>query len=360
MRPPSHSRDDDHRPGLAVECLGVFDVGDVAQPGEREWAVPTAEPRDCLGVVAFAVALVDAGGAGRQRAVHVNRQFGNLALVVEFVEEVDELLGPADAEGGDDEFGAAACDFVDQFAQALGHALALGVKAIAVGALGDEDIAALDEHGVADDGHALAPEVAGEEKAMGGAVLLDFQFDQCRAEDVAGVVEGGADPRDDLERPLVGDGLEKAHEALDVGEDVKGLEGILALAAALLVDVFHVARLEVGGVPEHDVAEVHGGGRGIDRPAVATASQGGQVAAVVYVGVGEDDGVEVVGLEGEVAVALEGFLSLALVETTIEQDTFARDLQKVHRAGDRAHCAVEADFQDGPPAAVLRRIKPTR
>ena len=76
--------------------------------------------------------------------------------------------------------------------------------------------------------------------------------------------------------------------------------------------------------------------RAVDRPVEALADERRQVAAVVDVGVAEDDRVDLVRVEREVAVALPGFFAAALVQPAVEQDLVVADFEQVHRPGDAA------------------------
>ncbi len=70
--------------------------------------------------------------------------------------------------------------------------------------------------------------------------------------------------------------------------------------------------------------------------------QRGDVAGVVNVGVGEDEGIHVPDLERQVAVALESLLPPPLEQTAVEQDVAPVDGEHVHRTGDGAHSTHEA------------------
>jgi hypothetical protein len=56
---------------------------------------------------------------------------------------------------------------------------------------------------------------------------------------------------------------------------------------------------------------------------------------------GEDDVMKASGIDGERAVALEGLLSLPLVEPAVEEKPLAVHLDQVHGARDRARRAEE-------------------
>jgi hypothetical protein len=60
--------------------------------------------------------------------------------------------------------------------------------------------------------------------------------------------------------------------------------------------------------------------------------------------VAQDDGVNLLRVERKTAVALDGFLAVALEEAAFEQQPFAVDLEQVHRAGGGARRAEEVDL----------------
>jgi len=186
----------------------------------------------------------------------------------------------------------------------------------------------VDDGGVAEDEHVVAAEVAGEEEAFFSFEEVDG--DEGGAEEVTGVVEGGDDAGEDFDILFIWRGFEALHGGVYVVEAVERLEEVLALARTFLVDVFDVFDLEVCGVAEHDVAQVYGGGCREDVAAEAIAYEGGDVSAVVDMGVAEEYLVDRGGVEGEVAVAFEGFLALALHESAVEEDARIVDFEQVH------------------------------
>src|SRR5205823_14833603 len=87
--------------------------------------------------------------------------------------------------------------------------------------------------------------------------------------------------------------------------------------------------LDAGRVGEHDAHEVARRGGTVDGAFVTLADQVGQVAAVVDVGVAEDDGVQGRGVKGEVGVAFAGLAARAQVQAAVHQDAAAAGLDKV-------------------------------
>ena len=69
-----------------------------------------------------------------------------------------------------------------------------------------------------------------------------------------------------------------------------------------------------------------------------------QVARMIHVRVAQDDGVNLPRVERKAAVALDGFLAMALEEAAFEQQPFAVDLEQIHRAGGGARRAEEVDL----------------
>jgi hypothetical protein len=69
-----------------------------------------------------------------------------------------------------------------------------------------------------------------------------------------------------------------------------------------------------------------------------------QVARVIHVRVAQDDGVNQLRVEWKAAVALDGFLAVALEEAAFEQQPLAIDLDEIHRTSGGARRAEEVDL----------------
>jgi hypothetical protein len=93
------------------------------------------------------------------------------------------------------------------------------------------------------------------------------------------------------------------------------------------VDMGGIFFLNFGRVREHDVEQIARGRSAEDRSVETLPGQGGQVAAVVDMGMAEDDGVDLVGMEGEVSIPLPRLLAASLVQPTIQQDFVISDFQ---------------------------------
>lgn len=175
---------------------------------------------------------------------------------------------------------------------------------------------------------------------------MNVELDESGAEDVARVEELERNARGDFARRMQMRRDEKLHKGIDVRFFVEGLEKFFAFAFALLVDVFEVALLEKAGVAQHNVAKFSCRLAGEDAAAKALAHELGKVARVVDVRVGKDDVVDCFGVDGKVSILLEGFLTMALEEAAIEEDTFTVGFEEVHRASCGLSRAIECEFHD--------------
>ena len=73
------------------------------------------------------------------------------------------------------------------------------------------------------------------------------------------------------------------------------------------------------------------------------AAEVGQIAAVIDVGMAQQDRVNLLGVKGKLAVALDGFRALALEQAALQQQLLTVELEQKHRAGGRAGGAQEVD-----------------
>jgi hypothetical protein len=116
------------------------------------------------------------------------------------------------------------------------------------------------------------------------------------------------------------------------------------IALPVAVQPGDVAFVNVGGIGEHDATQVTRGGGGVDVAGEAELREVREIAAVINVGVGEDDAVDLFRIKGELAVSLHGLGAAALVEAAIEQDAGVVDLDEMLRTCGGAGCAAEGDF----------------
>jgi hypothetical protein len=110
---------------------------------------------------------------------------------------------------------------------------------------------------------------------------------------------------------------------------------------AAAVQVLRLREHDVRAVAEEDGAQVDGRVRRVDPAAEAAPDEHRQLAGVVDVRVGLDDGGDARGVEREGRVSSCALLAPPLVETAVEQDRVGTVADPVARAGRRARRAEE-------------------
>ena len=116
------------------------------------------------------IAGEDAGGLAGQGGVHHHGEVGHAlhqVLLLHLPDEVEQLLGAAHGEGGDDHVAPLGEGLVDELGQGLGVALRRLVVPVAVGALGEDVVGVPDVLGIPDDGLIPVADVAGEHHLPG-------------------------------------------------------------------------------------------------------------------------------------------------------------------------------------------------
>ncbi len=212
------------------------------------------------------------------------------------------------------------------------------MHAVAVGRLADQHVASLDERRIVQQRQTAAAEVAGEDDAPHFAAVVDFQFNDRRAEDVAGVAE----PQPQLGRRLqpfvIRDRLEQPAHLADVLLVVQRLDERIA-GRLVLAEITGVFGLDLRGVAEHDGRDVGRGLGAVDRPAKARLPQSRKVAAMVDVRVRKDHRVERLRLAMKALVPDPRLGTMPLKEPAVEQQTQILRLQQMLAAGDLARGA---------------------
>ena len=85
----------------------------------------------------------------------------------------------------------------------------------------------------------------------------------------------------------------------------RGLRGLVGLGSLVAVPALGELDLELRRVAQDDLREVDRRARGVDRPGVSGPGEGGNAAAVVEVGVGQQERVDRLRVEGERASGCE-------------------------------------------------------
>ena len=145
---------------------------------------------------------------------------------------------------------------------------------------------------------------------------------------------------------------------------VKRFDGREAVLGALLGDERGVIALDLGRVFQHDAGQVARGERAVDISLEPLAAEIRQVAAVIDMGVTEDDCIDLRWVERKMAVALDGLTPPTLKQAALQQEPLPIQLEEIKRAGGRASRAEEMNShrqEIAPPKGkVERKVLPDR
>ena len=206
--------------------------------------------------------------------------------------------------------------------------------AVAVGTLDDEGVdGARGRHRVTNDGQVVPADISREDEPV-PFTLGDPDVHRRRAEDVAGVHEGGDEVLADMVGPIVRHRLDQVLHGDGVGHVVERFR--LGTDPVVSLEEFEVALLDVRRVGEHDGGEVARGRGGDDRVVVPLLDQQGEAAGVIDVCMTHDDRVDQPRIEWELGVELARLGTASLEEARVEQHPGTRRLEEMHRAGDLA------------------------
>ena len=158
---------------------------------------------------------------------------------------------------------------------------------------------------------------------------------------MAGVFEAARDPVNDIERFAVVDPLEEGDCVFNVLLRVQRNDGRKPLLPALFRDELSVFLLNIGAVFQHHLAKALRRRCAKDLPPESLLHESRQVAAMIDVGVGEDDGFDIRRVEGESAVTFLRFISSAVIHPAIKEDRLSCHRQQMHGTGNGARGPLE-------------------
>ena len=324
-----------------VQLLRFGGLADVLQALEAEGILVVVQELASLLVEALGVIAVHVGDVHSQRAVHKNRDIGNASLAGQLVQQQHQLLGASHGEGGHNDAPALGRCPIHHIRQLINYVCDIFMEAAAVGAFHDQVIGGRHDFGVADDGQIGTADVARKDQANRRRTGGIPQHQVRRSQDMAGVIGLVREVRRQSEGGVIRDGLKKRQGPLGIGHRIKRLHqavfepGSLAMFQAVIQEL-GVVFLNVGRVAQHPVAEIHGGGSGINRAGESVFRQRRQVAAMVDVRVRKDDGIHRRAGKRQMAVLVVGVFATALVKAAIQKDPLAARLQQMHGTRDSA------------------------
>ena len=338
-------RDDHLGGGVHVQSLGLLAGLRHPQIGEVEhMGAVLHQLQSVLVQIAVEVAHEDGSGLLGQRRVDIHREIGvglHQPRVLDLTDEVQQLLSAAHGKGGNHHVAAPADGLVNDGGQFVGIAPDLGVVAVAVGRLHHHIVRTLHGAGIPDDGLLDVAQVAGEHQLAGLTALGGGQGDDGAAQQVAGI---GKFRRHALAQVDLLSVLAGGHKLTDPGSVLNGIERLhLGGAGTLRLAVLplSVGFLNVGGVCQHDVQQVGRQPGGDDAALEPLLDEHGHAAGVVDMGVGDQHAVDGIGSKGELRIV---DLVPSLLQTAVDQDVLAVDLQTVTTAGHALIGAEKAEF----------------
>ena len=330
---------DDLGRGVGVDGHRIFLCFADVQAGEGQRILAVLHQRQRLLVKAVAeIFPEDGGGFAGQRAVHNHREpvmAVDAALRLDLAEEIQQLLCAAHRKAGNDQIAAPVQRGLQDFRQ-LGHIVRPGaMAAVAVGGFHHQIVRLAGAGRVLDERLVPVADVPRKDQQFGAAALLgDAQRDGGAAQQMAHIGEPGLDAARlavKQRQPLaVGLGLELFHHVHRVLHGVVRLHRVPPAALSLAVFPLGLLLLNVGGILQHDAAQVGGGIGGVDGAAVAVFVQVRHPAAVVDVGMGEQQRVQPGGRNGPFHVLVD---VLALLHAAVNHQNVSRRLQQRTAAG---------------------------
>ncbi|MNJ37272.1 hypothetical protein D3C77_320830 [compost metagenome] len=263
------------------------------------------------------------GGVDRHRTVQVDGRQADPPGLLQPPDVVQERLGPADGEGGDDHGPAARGGSFYDLAQ--GFRGVPGIMApITIGRFHDHIVGLLPRLGIDHGGVAITAEITGEEYLRS----VPGHLGGSRPEDVPRAAKGQSGAARQLYGLMERGRDEALHRASGVVHAIER-QGRLVLAVTVTVCLLGVLLLDMAAVAQDDLRHIPGGGAGQDGPAESILDQFRQVAGVVQVGVGQDHRVNARGLDRERGPVLLAQGLEALEQAAVDQDAATVGLEQV-------------------------------
>ena len=260
------------------------------------------------------------GGVDAQRAVDKHIDVGQQTFAAQTVEGVDDFLRTTDGERRNDELAFLLGAGVERsHQQVLLGGIERGVQTVAVGRLHQQVVNLRKRLGIFEYMLVVAPHIARKAKLDKAAALLDFQIHAGAAENMASIEELYRHLTLDVELLVVRHADETAHTGLCIGLGIDRLNRRQPLGGTLLVEGVRIRLLNAAGVGQHNGTQVACGGRADDDAVKAQLVDIRNQSRMVDMGVREDEVVDLLWVETQIAVHSVGLEALALIHTAVEQ-----------------------------------------
>lgn len=256
--------------------------------------------------------LVKLGSADGHGAIEEDGELWKSPRAGNGGEVIEDVLSAANGEGGNEDFAAVLDRLAEDCLEGNAGLFFAGVILVAVGGFEKDYICGGNrELGICKKRGFPAADVAGEEQIAALAALGDFYVCTGRAKDVPGICECKGNTWKNLAGLIVSEWAGQWWEASGVLACEKGRDERATLAAAIVIFTLGIGFLYLQRIFEDDGGEVDGGRGCVDGAVKTFGGEEWQAAAVVQVGVGENNGIEGGGVDGA-QVAVGGIVGLAI------------------------------------------------
>jgi len=247
------------------------------------------------------------------------------------VEVIQQVLGPLNGKGGDQDVPASLYRVIDDLAEFIINVLGTVVVAISVGGLHDHVIGMIKDRGIV--GERLVPlaDVPREDDVPRHVFVLDDDFNHGRAEDVAGIVETDLDLVIQRERFFIVNILQEGETLLGILDSIQWDFKVGSPSAFLVMAFFlesSIFFLHSSRIQNHDRKQRFGCGGQQDVSGKPFLNELGDQPGVVQVDMGEKDIVDLVWRNGEGFPVSGGIVPL-LKQSAIDKDLHSASIQKV-------------------------------
>ena len=277
-------------------------------------------------------------------------------LLFDLADKIEHFLRAPHGETGNDHIAAAVERFLQNLGQ-LGHIVRLGaVGAVTIGGFHHHKIRFGQVLRVTDQRLVQVADIAGEHNGLAFAVLRYLQGDGSAAQQVAYIGKGGRNAGEHFQRLAVALRYKLLHHGHGVFYCVVRLYQLIAAALGFAVFPLGFLLLNVGGIFQHDFAQVHGGICAVNGAAESVLVQIGDASRMVNVGVGQKDGFNLTGGAGQVRIGVNVF---ALLHAAVHQKAVAACFNQGAAAGHFTGSAQKGQLHNSLTfsrhrAAVLR------
>ena len=239
-------------------------------------------------------------------------------LLFDVADAIEQFLGAAHRKGGDDHVAAPVKGVLEHGGE-LPDIIGMGaVQPVAIGGFDHHHVGGVRLFRVADQRPVHVAQIAGEEK---GPLLVPFghgNFYGGGTQKMPGVPKLHGDAFGHLYRLMIPTGLQLSESLLRIGGGVHRHIRRLARPLIFAVAPLGFEFLNMGGIHQHNAAQLRRGLGGVDGAGKALCHQLGNLARVVDMGVGEQYHIHLPRRDRQVAV----FVNIPpLLHTAVDENT---------------------------------------